>query len=217
MLTLNYFNVRGLAETSRILLAMGCEEFEDVRYPLEVVDMSTGKMVKEEFDDDKEAGKLVKSLNKVPFLNVDGVVIPQSKSIERFLANRFGMMGDTPLESAQIDSICECVRDFKDMYQKVRAVPEDKRPEAMTEWFTITLVERLGLLENLLGPDGFSVGDSVSLSDVVLYCFINQFFDNNEASYNATLATPRLRSIIDAVGSNQKVVSWIETRPKTDF
>jgi prostaglandin-H2 D-isomerase / glutathione transferase len=227
---LTYFDVKGLAETSRFLLAIGGEDYEDFRYPLNVIDMSKHEMVKEEFDNDKNEGNLVKSLNKVPFLEVDGVVIPQSKAIERFLARRFNMMGDSEIESAQIDSICECVRDFKDMYQKVRALPENEKSDGMNEWFTVTLVERLGLLENLLSDCccsdrkegsvpgcGYSVGNKLSLADVVLYCFITQFFDNKEASYNATLAAPRLRKVVDSVSKNEKVIDWLNKRPQTLF
>ena len=212
-----YFNGRGLAETSRLLFAIQGEEYEDFRYPLEVIDFSKHEMNKEEFDTDKADGKLVHSLNKLPYLEVDGVIIPQSKTIERFLARRFNMMGDTDVQGAQIDSICECVRDFKDLYQKVRALPEDEKEKGMVEWFTVTLVEKLTLLENLLGENGFAVGNTLSLADVVLYSFITQFFDNKEASYNATLATPRLKAIVDSVGANEKVVDWLEKRPKTVF
>ena len=220
MMKLTYFNVRGLAETTRMLFAVNNqtgdrEEYEDFRYPLEVIDMKTHQMTKDEFDSDKSDGKLVKSLNKVPFLEVDGHVIPQSKTIERFLARRFGLMGNDEYESVHIDSICECVRDFKDMYQKVR-VSEDKET-AMNEWFTVTLVERLTLLENLLGNEGFSVGSSTSLSDIVLYSFITNFFDNKEASMNATLATPNLRKIIDRIHSLPEMIEWLEKCPKTNF
>ena len=83
-------------------------------------------------------------------------------------------MGNNEYESAHIDSICECVRDFKDMYQKVR-VAEDV-DTAMNEWFTVTLIERLTLLENLLNDNSFSVGDKLSLSDIVLYSFNYKFF-----------------------------------------
>ena len=231
MMKLTYFDIRGLAETSRILLAIGGEEYEDFRYPLNVIDMSTYKMEKEEFDKDKADGKLKCSLNKLPFLEVDGtvcgsteeqpetnrVIIPQSKAIERFLARRFNLMGENNVQYAQIDSICECVRDFKDMYQKVRALSDEEKEAGMVEWFTVTLVERLSLLENLLGEEGYSVGGKLSLADVVLYTFITQFFDNKEASYNATLATPRLRKIVDNVSQHEKVVEWLEKRPKTDF
>jgi glutathione S-transferase len=220
MMKLTYFNVRGLAETTRMLFAVNNqtgdrEEYEDFRYPLEVIDMKTHQMTKDEFDSDKSDGKLVKSLNKVPFLEVDGHVIPQSKSIERFLARRFGLMGNDEYESVHIDSICECVRDFKDMYQKVR-VAEDV-DTAMNEWFTVTLIERLTLLENLLNDNNFSVGDKLSLSDIVLYSFITNFFDNKEASMNATLAAPRLRKIVQVVGELPEIKEWLEKRPKTNF
>ena len=209
-----YFNVRGLAETSRMILAVAKEEYEDFRYPLEVINMSTHKMIKDEFDKDKSDGKLVKSLDKVPYLEIDGHIIPQSKTIERYLANKFNMMGTSELDAAHIDSICECVRDFKDMYQKVRA---DDNIDATTEWFTKTLVVKLTLLENLLGDDGFSVGSTTSLSDIVLYSFITNFFDNKDASMNATLAAPRLRKIVDRVHRLPEMVTWLETRPATDF
>jgi prostaglandin-H2 D-isomerase / glutathione transferase len=210
-----YFNVRGLAETSRMVLAVAKEEYEDFRYPLEVVDMSTHTMVKDEFDADKVSGKLVGSLNKVPYLEVDGQIIPQSKTIERFLARKFNMMGSSVLEEARIDAICECVRDFKEMYQKVRTA--ENKAEAETEWFTVILVERLTLLENLLGEDGFSVGSVTSLSDIVLYSFISNFFDNTEASMNATQTTPRLRSIVERVNTLPEMVKWLEVSPKTNF
>ena len=48
-------------------------------------------------------------------------------------------------EEAQIDSICECVRDFKDAYQKVRKTDEERKEEAMQEWFSVTLKDKLQL------------------------------------------------------------------------
>ena len=115
----------------------------------------------------------------------------------------------------RIDSLCECVRDFKDAYQSVRKA--ENKGEATNEWFTKTLVEKLSLLENLVDGNGFTVGENLSLSDVVLYAFITQFFDNKEASMNATLASPKIRSVIENVSTVPQLVSWIEKRPKTDF
>ena len=172
-------------------------------------------MEKEEFEKDKADGKLVRSLNKLPYLEVDGVVVPQSKSIERFLAKKYNLMGTSDIEALRIDSLCECVRDFKDAYQSVRKA--ENKVEATNEWFTKTLVEKLSLLENLVDGNGFTVGERLSLSDVVLYAFITQFFDNKEASMNATLASPKIRSVIENVSTVPQLVSWIEKRPKTDF
>ena len=210
-----YFNGRGLAEISRILLAIGEEEYEDFRYPLKIIDWSKHQMEKAEFDKDKADGKLTGSLNKVPYLEVDGTIIPQSKSIERYLARRFSMMGENELEALRIDSICECIRDFKDAYQSVRKA--DNKEQAMNEWFTKTLVEKLGLLENIVDGEGYSVGNKLSLSDVVMFAFITQFFDNKEASMNATLATPKIRSVVENVTTVPQIVSWLEKRPVTGF
>ena len=44
---LTYFNGRGLAETSRILFAISGEDYEDFRYPLEIIDWETHNMKKE--------------------------------------------------------------------------------------------------------------------------------------------------------------------------
>ena len=51
-LKLMYFDGRGLAETSRILFAIGGEDYEDKRYPLEIIDWATHDMKKEEFEQD---------------------------------------------------------------------------------------------------------------------------------------------------------------------
>lgn len=214
---LTYFNGRGLAETSRLILAINNVQYEDYRYPMKVNDWKTHDIEKKEFDDDKASGKLKKSLNKVPFLLDDGVIISQSKTIERYLARKYNMMGDNDLEHAVIDSICEWVRDFKDLYQKVRRVEEEKREEAMKEWFEVTLVEKLELLEHILGDSGHSVGARLSLADVVLYSFITQFFDNKEGALNATNSTPKLRKIVDSVSQNENLKVWLETRPATVF
>lgn len=214
-----YFNGRGLAETSRLLLAVNKAEYEDFRYPLKIIDWATHNMEREEFLRDKNDGKLTHSLNKVPFLEVNGQVLSQSKSIERYLATTFNMMGDTPLEAARIDSLAECVRDFKDAYQSVRKLPADEKEDGMKKWFSETLVERLELLENLLCKEHehFSVGRRMSLADVVLFSFITQFFDAKESAWDATSTTPKLRAVVEHLKTNNELQHWLETRPETPF
>ena len=212
---LTYFNIRGLAETSRILLAIMGQEYEDFRYPLNIIDLASFNMEKPEFDAAKQDGKLLGSLNKVPFLEVDGTIIPQSKAIERYIASQGNMMGDSLLEYARIDSICECVRDFKDAYQRVRK--SENREEEMTKWFTETLPERLGLLEHIVGRENnsFSVGNRLSLADVVIYVFITQFFDDKTRAMDTTNNTTNIRNIVNNVASNENLINWLNNRPKT--
>ena len=215
-----YFNARGLAETSRLLLSANKVDYEDVRYPLKIIDWTTHNMVKEEFEDDKKNNKLLSSLNKVPFLVLDsGDVLPQSKSIERYLAYEYNMMGSSSVEAAKIDSICEYVRDFKDAYQTVRKLPDTEKEEGMKQWFNETLFNRLKLLNNILCKEHshFSVGDRLSLADIVLYSFITQFFDNKDEALKSCESSPHLEQIIRYVSNLDEVKSWLNKRQETAF
>jgi len=214
-----YFNARGLAETSRLLLAVNNVDYEDFRYPLKVNNWATHDMEREEFLNDKKNNKLLGSLNKLPFLEIDGQVIPQSKSVERFIAKKYNMFGDNDLDAARIDGICEYVRDFKDAYQSVRKLKDDEKEQGMEKWFNETLPEKLELLDNILCKEHelFSVGTRLCLADVVLYNFITQFFDNKDGAMNATKNSPKLLKIISHVGSLDSIKHWLKTRPETSF
>ena len=49
---------------------------------------------------------------QMPVLEVDGVQIGQSVAIARFLANKYNLAGNTPLEKAQADMMVDCTQDF---------------------------------------------------------------------------------------------------------
>jgi glutathione S-transferase len=213
-----YFNLRGLAETSRLILAINHEEYDDFRYNFSVLDMSKYQFDKPEFDKDKENGLLLKSMNKLPYLEVDGNIICQSKAIERYLAQRFNMMGSSLLEFAKIDSICEAVRDIKELYQSIKKKPEEEREKAMETWFKETLVERLNLLSNLCDLNGvYCVGSALSLADVVIYSLITHFFDNIQASMNAASQNKIIYNVIKNVDSIESLQNWFKNRPNTLF
>lgn len=215
---LTYFNGRGLAETSRLILAYNQVEYEDFRYPLTVNDWKTHDMTKVEFDLAKTNGELKRSMNKVPFLEVDGQVICQSKSIERYLGRSQGMMGSNELEGAMVDSICEVVRDVKDMYQGVRRLPEEDKKEGMVKWFAETMPNKLSDLEHILGDvNGYSVGNSTSLSDILLFSLLTQFFDDKESAKQSLTLNSKLRSIVMRIESHPNILSWLESRPETSF
>ena len=223
---LTYFNGRGLAETSRLLFAVANVPYEDFRYPLTVLDWATFKMERPEFDADKQDGKLWKSLDKLPFLEVDGEVVFQSKSIERYLANRFDLLGSTPLEAAFIDSIGETIRDFKDGYQKVRNSPPETKESALQTYFSETLPSLLLLLSNLIrsrrtsyviDETTFIIGNKLSLADIQLFLFLTDFFDNKELVLNAYANLEVLNAIVTNVGNLDSVKNWLSTRPQTPF
>jgi len=223
---LTYFNGRGLAETSRVLFAVAGQEYEDFRYPIQVLDWSIFKMVREEFDADKKDGKLWRSLDKLPFLEVDGEVVFQSKAIERYLASRFDLLGSTPLEAAFIDSIGETIRDFKDGYQKVRNSPAETKEAAIQTYFSETLPPLLLSLNNIIkskqtteviDETTFVSGHKLSLADVQIFLFLTDFFDNKELVFSAYENLDVIKAIVENVGSLVSVKKWLSTRPQTPF
>lgn len=214
-----YFNGRGLAETSRLILAFKNIKYEDFRYPLKIIDWATYNMEKKEFEDDKNNNKLSKSLNKLPYLIDDNIIIPQSKAIERYLARKYDLFGIDNIEAARIDSICEYVRDFKELYQGVRKLKGSEKEDVMKKWFSETLPERLHLLEVILCGEHelYAVGLKESLADIVLFSFITQFFDDNKSVKLAVESCPKIQKIVGNIEINKSVKEWLNKRPSTSF
>ena len=220
MMKLTYFNGKGMAETSRILLAAANVDYEDFRYPLKINSWATYDFTRDEFDKDKADGKLWKSMGKVPFLEVDGKTICQSKAIERYIASRYDLMGSDLEDSAVIDSYCECLRDFKTTYHNEKKKPD--KEVAMNKWFNELLVNKLEVFDSIVsnkGSDmsGYAVGGKLSLADVSIYTFLVEYFDNTEGVLKAYENCPKLKAIVKTVGENKKIKKWIETRPTGSY
>jgi len=223
---LQYFDIRGLAETTRLLFAAAKVEYEDARFPFSFGtpgDFST--IQRAEFDAAKASGALDVSNGKVPLLSVDGQPLcGQSKAIERYVARKFGLMGADDEEAARIDALCENVRDAKDAYQAARRKPEgEERDAAMKEFFEETLVKACMNTEKALPPpqSEFLVGSKISLADITWYQFCavaeGRFFDNKEASEAAWAGCPRIKAAMAACVANPEMNAHIEKRPKTPF
>jgi prostaglandin-H2 D-isomerase / glutathione transferase len=93
---LYYLNLRARGEIARLLFAAAGVEYTDHRYEFA------------EFDQLKAQSPL----GAAPYLEVDGVKLPQSLSIGRFLAREFNLDGKTSLEKAYADVIVDTIIDI---------------------------------------------------------------------------------------------------------
>ncbi|CAF4438029.1 unnamed protein product [Adineta steineri] len=93
---LSYFNLRGFAEVSRLIFAAAGEKFEDVRYEREQWPEHKAEM----------------PLGQMPVLEVDGVKLPQSAAIARYLAKQFHLAGKDNFEQAQVDAVVDTIYDL---------------------------------------------------------------------------------------------------------
>jgi glutathione S-transferase len=208
---LTYFNLRGLAETSRILFYLSGKDYEDFRYPIEIGEA----FLKPEYDNDKSVGLFEVGMDRVPILTVTDedsnqtFQLGQSKTIERYLAKQFGFMGKTAVEEARIDMICEHVRDIKQKYSDAKA--KQKGDEFLQGEMSVWLSK----LEKLVESDMYAVGNQISLADVTIQQFLCDYFDKKELLSEATQNAPQLMGIADFLSN--VIQDWLTQRPVTPF
>ncbi len=222
---LRYFDCRGLAETARYMLAIGGIEYVDDRFPFTFGspgDFSTIK--RPEFDAAQAAGEFTAGMDKVPVLEVGGQTIAQSKAIERYIARRAGLAGNTDIEAGQIDAVAEHVRDIKQAYQPCRKIEDSEaREEAMRKWFEDTLPALSSKLEAALpacvcpAEPACPAQNHVNHAHVSLYCLYHGFFDNRHGAQAAIEHCPRIQAACAGVACHPAVKQWEAERPDTAF
>jgi glutathione S-transferase len=193
-----------MAEVSRVLFTLGDQPFEDVHISFE----------------DWPNQKSAQIFEQIPVLEIvengQTVRLAQSNTVERYLANKFGLFGKNDLERAQIDMINEQVRDlhllFVDIYSTLyykkpgyvlKAVELDK---ALTEFVpaSLKLIERLyEKNQAATGGSGFLVGSEISYADVKLVNIYDWLLDRKDEilekvpllkqHYNHVRSLPKLK------------------------
>ena len=214
---LMYFDGRGVVETARCLLAVANITYEDKRFSI-----SCDAREFPEFAAARARGEFKANMDQAPLLVVDdNISIGQSKAIERFIAHRGGLMGSNDMEAAQIDCICEHIKDIKDKYSKVKAITDATEKEAaLNKWFTAEFSEWLSKLEASLPSShapGCCVGNKVSYADVCVWSLLADFFDNKEGVAASVKPCAQLVSIVDAVAALPALQKWLAERPRTNW
>uniref|UniRef100_A0A914DCF6 Glutathione S-transferase n=1 Tax=Acrobeloides nanus TaxID=290746 RepID=A0A914DCF6_9BILA len=94
---LYYLNFEGRGEPIRLLFHYAGVPFEDCRIGVQ---------------DWKDTWKAKMPFGRVPVLEIDGVMLPESHAIGRYLAKNFGLVGADDLEAAQIDALLSHFEEF---------------------------------------------------------------------------------------------------------
>jgi glutathione S-transferase len=228
-----YWNGRGLGEVPRQLLAIA------------------GKFPPADYDDRRvdnpaDAGDLSANLGRMPVLRVGDVNIGQSAAINLYVAQVTGAMGKTPAEAAKIQNIAEHVAEMVRAYRVLCPYGSEPKAEDLDKWFSGGATDTTGVadgsgagkrylkwfvgrIENDLQDNGFAVGNSISLADVLLYNTFAEVLKPEESakdvadyqrhaftSLDRTMAVvkdaPRLSKILDTVKSNANLQKWLAQR-----
>jgi len=151
---LSYFNIRGLAETARLMLVDNGVEFEDHRVERE-----------------KEWPQLKSKLqfSQMPVLYDGDLQLVQTGAILRYLASTIGkgLYGTNPKEAAHIDMVYEGIVDLRMKYAML--IYRTEFTDADKSAFLTTLPEELEKFEKVLGKADFFGGKTISFADYAAY------------------------------------------------
>jgi glutathione S-transferase len=199
---LYYFNGRGRAEASRLLFTAAGQKFEDIRYERNEWPSHKSEM----------------PLGQMPVLEVDGVKLPQSIAIARFLAKRFDLYGKNDLQQAQVD-VVDTVIDLMLKFSPIFAEQdEDKKKTAITKFLADELPSHLQNLETLakLYSDGgsFFVGNHLTWCDLEAYNLLEYIV---QIDGNVLQSYPWLNRNRQEVEKQPKIASYLKNRPSTPY
>ncbi|CAP22324.1 Protein CBR-GST-13 [Caenorhabditis briggsae] len=199
---LTYFLSRGLADVSRQLFHLAGVEFEDER------------LNRDQFLERKDTFPF----KQVPVLTVDGLEIPQSMAIARYLARKFGFSGATPEEQAMVDAF---VDQFKDFYSEIHdyfyaklGINQLDGDEQKTKVLIPARDKFLALLVSFLkkSKSGFLVDSGLTFADLIIIDNMTTLI-NWQPEYAD--GYPEILAWRDRVMNYPKLKEWIEKRPVT--
>jgi len=202
---LHYFNIRGLAELARLVFAAAGQEYQDIRYSSP---SSPDPAVTLEWNDEAKAAT---PLGQMPMLEVDGHKFCQQSAIARFLAKRFGLMGDTDLQEFKVDMIVQTM--WPDVASKISKIFFEKDEEKKAKMNEEAAKAMPKMLENIAKwvEGDFVLGDKLSLADLAIFDVMK-----GVQSYFTDMETPEpIQRVLDNVEKHPRVKNWLDKRPKT--
>ncbi|CAF1074587.1 unnamed protein product [Brachionus calyciflorus] len=155
-------------------------------------------------------------LGQLPYLTVDGVKIPQSLAFARLVAKRFNLAGSGDLEQAKTDAVVDTVSDLQNAYYSVIFGKEDRKSgiEKFLAEDAISHLEKIEKIITLFSSEGYSVGSSLTWSDLYLFEITSTLLGLNS---NLLDKYPRIQAVGKTVESHEKIAAYLKSRPQTEF
>ncbi|XP_033644356.1 uncharacterized protein LOC117303993 [Asterias rubens] len=200
---LNYFNVRGRGEVSRLCFVVAGVPFEDFR-----VEFADWPALKPKMPN-----------GAMPVLEVDGKMLPETQAIQGYLAREFNLAGTNNWESALVNVVAEMISDLKKPFSDKVFFEKDeaKKAESTKTYFEETAPPMFKRLEERLKAngdgDGYFVGNKISLADII---FFNGMDNVLKVKATALDDYPKLKALRGRVAALKEVAAYLEKRPVTN-
>jgi glutathione S-transferase len=156
-------------------------------------------------------------LGQMPVLEFNGVKLPQSGSIARFLAKQFQLAGKDNFDQAKVDAVIDTINDLTAVYIPIhREQDQAKKQELLQKFQTEQLpthLQNLEVLGKLYGNGGnYFVGNHLTWADLFFYDITETILGLNG---NALDSYPWLKQNRAEVEKQPKIAEYLKNRPKT--
>ncbi|XP_013094195.2 glutathione S-transferase 4-like [Biomphalaria glabrata] len=195
-----YFDARGRAEVSRLVLAAVGQQFEDIRLPRE-------KWATE---------KANTPFGQLPVLEIDGRRYAQSLAIATYLAREFGLYGTTNEDGLAVDQVIQLSIDLSSSIARThRKRDETKKAELVKKTQEVDVPKFLEFFEKLLHQNGsgYFVGATLTLADIIVYDQLDSLI---KRGFVNTEMYPSIQAFIRNVEGNENIKSYLKTRTESD-
>ncbi|XP_021186079.3 glutathione S-transferase 2 [Helicoverpa armigera] len=199
---ITYFNGKGVAESSRLLMAYGGEEFEDRRVSFQEWPELKPKTL----------------FGALPTLDIDGQQYAQSVAISRYFGHKHGLAGDTLEDALEIDQMVDYIMELRVKlsevhYEADEAVKEAKYAERMKEVFP-TYLERFNSI--ITKNNGHLALGKLTWADF-FFAGIFGYLKTMLRMPDLEKKYPAFKQVVDTVYSLPKVKAFTDAIPKPDF
>ncbi|CAF0860474.1 unnamed protein product [Rotaria sp. Silwood1] len=158
-------------------------------------------------------------LGEMPVLEIDGVKLPQSLSIARFLAKQFNLAGKDNFEQAKVDAVVDTAVEAITKFRLIhREVNEAKKEADMDTFLSDELPKHLQNLEVLKkaysdgGP--FFVGNNLTWCDLLVYDIFETILHIDST---ILVQHPWLQHNRQEVEKQPKIAAYLKSRPQSEL
>jgi len=200
----NYFNARGLGETCRLIFVAADQDFQDVRFSR----------------DEWPEQKLRSPTGQAPFLETpEGTILVQSRAIQRYLGNKFGLYGESVEDKYRIDVVSEVLTDIVALLGAIIfATDEESKKSLAEDLFSTKGPVLLNALSKFLseGQPGAIVGGKLSWADLEVFA-VSEYFEGKPESKAFLETFPVVIAHVKAVKELPKIAAYLAQRPVTEY
>lgn len=201
-LVLTYFDLKGRAEPIRLAFHIGGVKFTDNR------------ISHEQFLEMRDA----LPLRQVPVLRIgDSLPVAQSTAILIYAGRRAGLVPKDAESELLVNQVLETLAEVVQHCVAAFFIPDEAQRKKAVEDLKKTLPDLLARFEKMLvefgNPEGFAVGDSLTIADIDIYT-VTSFLSEKGVEFGlpsdivSASSYPIMTKISKKVAENPKVIEW---------